>query len=235
MIFVTRLINKKIIAKDTMSFEFQKPYDFKFEPGQFILIKSIEGEKELQSVFSIASTPSEDNIMIAMRMRDSLFKNWLNSLNIDSEVEVNGPKGKFILPEVANKPIVFLAGGIGITPIRAMILHAFSKKFDDKIFLFYSNRTKEDIVFYEDFLRIKESNLIFIPTLTRENDLKNWNGEIGRINNDMIVKYVRDVRDCYYYIAGPPEFVNGMMEMVSNYNVKEEQIKKDIFTGYAKK
>jgi len=234
MNFITKLIAKKIIAKETMLFEFQKPDDFKYEPGQFILIRSVEQQKEYQGVFSIASTPSENNLMIAMRMRNSSFKNWLNSLNIGSEVEINGPKGKFILPGVSNKPIVFLAGGIGITPIRAMILHNFSKKPESEFFLFYSNRTRDDIAFYEDFLRIKGSNFIFIPTLTREKELRNWDGEIGRINNNMIEKYVKNVRNCYYYIAGPPEFVDGMIEIIRSYEIQEEQIKKDIFSGYAK-
>lgn len=232
MNYISKLIKKDIIAAETMAFEFEKPEGFKFEPGQFILIKSLNENNKIQAVFSIASTPYEPNIMIAMRMRNSLFKNWLKNLEIGSEIGINGPKGKFILPYFLDKPVVFLAGGIGITPIRSIILNCIYQKIPGNFFLFYSNRYFVDISFLNDFLKIRSPNFIFIPTLTREENLNNWKGEVGRINASMILKYVPEPSKCYCYIAGPSGFVNGMIELVKKFSVKDDQIRKDEFSGY---
>jgi predicted ferric reductase len=71
--------------------------------------------------FTIASSPTENFIMISTRIRDTLYKKRLASLEEGAKVKVRRPEGKFVLHEDYSKPAVFLSGGIGVTPFRSMI------------------------------------------------------------------------------------------------------------------
>lgn len=228
MIYEVRLKSKKEIAKGTMAFEFEKPQGFQFTAGQFIVVTlDIKETDERGNIrpFSIASVPYEKNIMIAMRMRDSAFKRHLKEMPLGTEVKIDGPKGFFTLPKKNDKPVVFLAGGIGITPVRSMILQAQHDKLSTKVFLFYSNRHKEDSAFLDEISDIK--NIKFIPTMTQDDK---WAGEHGRVNEEMISKYVKS--DALYYVVGPSAFIEAMMEILQKMGIEEDNIKSDEFVGY---
>ena len=120
------LKEKKVIAKETMSFVFEfGDKEFNFKPGQFIDI-SIEDPKYKDDkgnvrAFSIASSPLDNYLMIASRLTDSAMKKSLAELEIGSLVHVDGPLGSFKLHSDKKVPVVIITGGIGITPFRSII------------------------------------------------------------------------------------------------------------------
>ena len=83
-------------------------------------------------------------------MSDTAFKRVLKTMPLGTEVRIVGPFGSLILHQNADRPAVFLAGGIGITPFRSMLLQATEQKLPYHLILFYSNRRPEDAAFLEE-------------------------------------------------------------------------------------
>lgn len=213
---LVKLISKKEVAEKTMAFFFEKPKKFKFVPGQFI---EIYLNKKIYS-FSIASSPKEKELMITTRMRLSKFKNSLKKLKIGSLVKIDGPFGQFVLPQNKTIPIVLLAGGIGITPLRSMIKNSANRK----ITLFYSNRRTEDAAFLKELKTLQNRNFKLIATMTKENG--------KHINSKMIKNNVKDWRKAMYYAVGSTGFVQSMADMFSEIEIKLENVKTENFSGY---
>lgn len=237
------LKSKKQIAEGTMAFVFEKPEGFKFRAGQHIrmtLINPPETDSEGDSrFFSLASTPQEKDLLIAMRMRDTAFKRVLKNLQIGGKVKIqmrlDNPHGSFTLHEDASKPAVFIIGGIGIVPAYSMIKDATERKLSHKIFLFYSNRRSEDTPFLEELqsLAKRNSNFKLIATMTEmDKSARSWKGETGKIDLSMIKKYVDDLESPIYYISGLSDMVSAMKKMIIDTGVNEDNIHAEEFTGF---
>ncbi|MBI2049428.1 FAD-dependent oxidoreductase [Candidatus Roizmanbacteria bacterium] len=233
-----KLVKKLSIARDTMAFYFSKPPNFQFKPGQYLNMTLInpkytddEGNKRF---FTIASAPYEENIIIETRLRNTAFKKNLRTMQIGSIVEIKGPFGSFILHNDPQIPAVILSGGIGITPFRSIIYQASYDKLDHKIYLFYSNRTPKDAPNLENLedLEDKNSNFKLIPTMTKLKPSDIWNGERGYINKDMLAKYLDDLGKAIYYVAGPPNMVSGLLEILEDIGINSDNIRSEDFTGY---
>lgn len=237
--YFVKLITKKEIAKDTISFYFEKPDDFKFIPGQFVEIYLLKpkynDEKGLERHFSIASSPNEKELIFATRMRSSAFKNNLKEMVLGEEVKIKGPFGEFTLPEEKNIPLAFIAGGIGITPFRSMIKYIIEENLPYKITLFYSNHRPEESAFLEELQEFEGINRNFklIATMTQlENSLIPWSGLRGRINSKMIKDNLKDWHEAKYYIAGPPQMVQAIYSILLEMKIGYDQIKEESFGGY---
>jgi ferredoxin-NADP reductase len=237
--YIVKLIDRKEVAENTMSFYFEKPSEFQFKAGQYIevtLINPPETDKEGNGrAFSIASAPYENNLMVATRMRDTAFKRVIKNINLGSEIEIDGPYGSFTLHNDTSKPAVFLIGGIGITPARSIILDATKKNLPHKIYLFYSNRRPEDSAFLEELTDLEKENPNYklIATMTQiEKSTKKWTGETGYINIDMISKYIDDLVKPIYYIAGPPTMVTAMIKILEAAGINSDNIRNEEFAGY---
>ena len=118
--YQSTLLGRTEVAEGTMAFQFEKPRDFGFKAGQYIdltLSGSQAGSSNgLTHTFSIASSPSDEEILVMTRMRSTVFKQALSKLPLGSGVKIEGPMGSFSLHNNTSSPAVFLAGGIGIAP-----------------------------------------------------------------------------------------------------------------------
>lgn len=241
--FEIALKGKKQIAEGTMVFIFEKPEGFIFKAGQHLrmtLIKPPETDAEGDSrFFSLASTPQDPDIVIAMRMRDTAFKRILKNMQIGEKVFIQimlgVPHGAFALHDDSSRPAVFIVGGIGIVPAFSMIKDATEKKLPHKMFLFYSNRRPEDASFLEELQKLAEQNPSFklIATVTEaEKSTKSWRGETGFIDKSLLTKYVNDLQSPIYYVSGLSEMVSAMKTMLTDAGVKEDNIHAEEFTGF---
>jgi ferredoxin-NADP reductase/nitrite reductase/ring-hydroxylating ferredoxin subunit len=204
--------------------------------------------------FTIASSPTEDFIMISTRIRDTPYKKRLSSLEENTTiVKVRGPEGKFTLHEDYSKPAVFLSGGIGVTPFRSMIKYATDKQLPIKIVMFDSNRNQTNILYKKEFDECADinKNLKLVYTITEEEGGEEqpaqtssspsyskpvaWNGERGRIDKAMLTRYLsdNDITNSIFYICGPPGMVKAMQNLIQNeLQIQKENIKIEEFTGY---
>jgi len=228
------LKDKKEVAHNTYSFSFSKPEELTYKPGQSMRIWFHDDEES--RTFSIANAPNEKDLLFAMRIRDSKFKKRLASLSIGDEIEADGPFGeRFVLHGDASKGAVFIAGGIGITPLLSMLSYVTKERLSYKIVLFYSNRQKVDIAFLPELKRLEKENPNFklVLTLTKDFSKNNsWDGERGYINKEMLQKYISDLTKPFFYIAGPPMMVVGMKDTLEKAGVPSEHINTKKFSGY---
>src|SRR5690554_5154627 len=142
-----KLKSRKEVADNTMEFHLTKPQGFTFKPGQFADYTEInpsETDTEGDTRGFSLGAPYEEDIIFTTRMRDTAFKRNLKKMPIGTEVVFDGAYGSFTLQNNTKIPAVFLSGGIGITPIRSIILQATHDKTDHKVFLFYANKTPKD-------------------------------------------------------------------------------------------
>jgi ferredoxin-NADP reductase len=238
-IYKVKLKNKHEIAAGTMAFHFEKPEGFTYKAGQFgdytrINPSETDAEGNVRG-FSLASAPYEDEIMFATRMRDTAFKRYLKTMPIGTEFTLDAPYGSFILQNNTKIPAVFLAGGIGITPVRSIILQATHDKTAHTIFLFYANKTPRDAAFMNELLDAEKRNpnYTFVPSMTDKEKLnKDWNGETGFFTKEMLQKYIEDLMVPVYYIAGPATMVTSMRKMLNESGIDDDNIRTEEFSGY---
>jgi ferredoxin-NADP reductase len=241
-IFMARLSERHEVAENTMAFNFEKPAGWTYKAGQFVDITLLnppetdaEGNKR---GFSISSAPQEPTIMVTTRLRDTAFKRVLRKMPLDSEVRIEGPFGNLTLQKNSARPAVLLAGGIGITPFRSIIVSATKEKLARRIFLFYSNRRPEDSAFLQELqaLETQNANFKLIATMTEvEKSARPWKGELGMIDYKMLDRHLKAVTSPegpIYFIAGPPQMVRDLQTMLTNAGVDTDDIRTEEFSGY---
>ncbi len=236
----TPLRDRREIAVGTMAFYFQRPAGFEFRAGQSVdvtLIDPPETDAEGNTrPFSIASAPYDTgDLMIATRMRNTAFKRVLKTMPLGTAVRIEGPSGSFILHNNANKPAVFLIGGIGITPVLSIVRQATHENKPHQLFLFYSNRRPEDAAFLDVLSDVARHNrkFHFTPSMTEtEKSQQSWSGETGFIDQAMVSRYFNNMQQPIYYMAGPPAMVAAMRRMLVRAGVDEDNIRTEEFSGY---
>jgi ferredoxin-NADP reductase len=233
------LVDRERIANDTMAFWFHKTGPgFEFRAGQhadFAFVRPYQGiEGDYSRTFSIASSPGDkDPVMIAMRMRKTAFKSALRTAALGTKFIVSRPRGSFTLHADFTRPAVFLAGGIGIAPIRSILLCATQERLPHKLYLFYSNREADDAAFIEEFegMHARNPNFILVPTLTGNRTLA-WPYEKGHVNRDMLTRYLCGLNGPVYYIAGPSGMVMAMTDLLRASGVSYDDMKTEEFGEY---
>ena len=238
-IYKTILRRKEEIADGTMAFHFEKPGGFAFKAGQFgdfTLINPVETDAEGNTRgFSLASAPYEDTLMFATRMRDTAFKRVLKAMEIGTAVSLDAPYGSFTLHNNPRIPAVFLTGGIGITPVRSIVLQAAHDSLPHKTLVFDSNRKPEDSAFLNELVEAQQinPNYIFIATMTEmEKSGTKWDGETGYITKAMLEKHVGDLTLPIYYLAGPASMVAAMRKTLNEAGVDDDNMRTEEFSGY---
>ena len=238
-IYKVKLKAREEIAAGTMAFHFEKPEGFVYKAGQFAdytLINPSETDAEGNTRgFSLASAPYEDDLMLATRMRDTAFKRVLKTMALGTELTLDAPYGSFTLHNNAAIPAVFVTGGIGVTPVRSIVLQALRGQLAQRIFVFDSNKRPEDAAFLDDLMKPHEKNphYTFVGTMTAmEKSNREWHEETGHITKAMLSKYINDLTLPIYYIAGPRGMVAAMRKTLSESGVNDDNIRTEEFTGY---
>lgn len=232
-----KLKSRKEVANNTMMFHFTKPEDFTFKAGQFAdytLIDPPTTDSEGDTRGFSLGAPYEEDIIFTTRMRDTAFKNNMKKMPIGTEVVFDGAYGSFTLQNNTKIPAVFLSGGIGITPIRSIVLQATHDKTDHEIFLFYANKTPKDTAFLDELEAAEKENPNFklIASMTDEKNSKDWKGETGYFTKEMLKKYIGDLSRPIYYISGPASMVKSIRKTLNEADINDDNIRTEEFSGY---
>ena len=248
----------KIEGTDVISFRFNQELDklevnktpslFEYTAGQYAYfnLHDVHGDpNDSTRHFTISSSPAENFIMLSTKIRDSAYKQRLSILEVGDKINVSAPEGEFILPADYSKPLIFLSGGIGVTPFRSMLNYATEKQLPLKIIMFDSNKNQQNILFkkeFDDWTALNE-NIKIVYTLSDDKSEGNnnfgteeeWNGEKGRIDKKMILKHVdtNTLNDAIFYICGPPDMLKSMQSLLEKeLEIPKDRIKIEEFTGY---
>lgn len=235
---VSKIQEKLKIAPDMVDFIFPLKRKLAFSPGQYMewtLPHRNPDSRGNRRYFTIASSPTEDTLRLGVKFypNGSSYKKEMLSVSVTPIVGAQ-PGGDFILPKDTRQKLVFIAGGIGVTPFRSMIKYLIDKKQPRPIILFYSNKIADEIVYLDIFSQAeKELGIRTVYTLTDMKSIPaNWQGQTGRINAKMIAKEVPDFMERIFYLSGPHAMVTSYEEILKTMGIPRKQIKTDYFPGY---
>jgi ferredoxin-NADP reductase len=233
-----RIKEKREVAKGTLLVTFDLlGEEVDFTPGQYFFVTlpdvGHQDEKGLRRHITVVTSPNEKGVLgFATRMRDSAFKRSLGELPVGTEVEVEPPKGDFALPADDSRPLVLVAGGIGITVFRSMLRYIREERLPYRVALIYSNRDRESTTFLDE-LREREKeipNFRLILTMTQDSS---WEGEARKIDAQFFKDYLEeDLNQYTFLVAGPPGMVEGMQEALADAGVEEQNIVAERYSGY---
>jgi ferredoxin-NADP reductase len=230
-----RFVRRVSEAEDTASFHFEPDSALPFVAGQYLrymLPHSDPDDRGSIRSFTIASAPSEPLLQLTTRLsnQSSSFKHALAELAPGAVVDVDGPHGRFVYNE-NDRPAVFIAGGIGITPFRAMLGELAATRRPANLTLLYSNATP-DIPFQTYFKNLVAvwPELRVVYTVTRPSGA--WRGPTGRIDAEFIQHHVPHATEADYYVCGPTALVDAMRALLKESGVDGSRIQDEGFPGY---
>ncbi|SRR5581483_4539897 len=231
MIARVKVLQSRRLTPTTHAIRIERPRGFEFRPVQFVGLEIETDEGSVEYPMSMASSPTRDWIEFGARVASgSPWKRAFAALRPGDTVEIDGPYGRFVLDET--RPAVFVAGGIGITPLKGMMEYATDKALPLDITLLYSNRTPEEIAFREeiDALAARNPRLRVVHTLTRA--AAGWAGRVGRIDEALLREAAKGLRDPAFYVCGLPAMVEDMERHLAAMGVPPARVVSEEFYGY---
>jgi ferredoxin-NADP reductase len=233
-----KIKDKREVAKGTLMVEFDLlGQEVGFTPGQYFWVTLLDppydDDKGPRRHITVVTSPNDRGVLgLATRVRDSAFKRSLAELPVGTEVDVEQPKGDFLLPKDTEQEYVFIAGGIGITVFRSMLRYIAEEGLPHRVTLVYSNRDRESTAFLDELQQLESAlpNLRLVLTMTDDPD---WDGEKRRIDADMLRDHLEgDLETFTYLIAGPPPMVEAVAGVLQEAGVPEDQVRPERFSGY---
>lgn len=212
---------------DSFTLHLEKKDGMKFEAGQFCFIR-INGQKlYARHPFTVSSAPSQDQFSFTIKLAGR-FTKIAKDLKEGDIVIIDGPFGKFTPSKNSEgKELVFFAGGVGITPFISILREAILKNSNQKITLFYASRTEKDLIFKDEIDEINKDWFKKVYFLSRE-DKKTEGFETGYFTEELIKKYVPNIKDTHCYICGPEPMKNMLVPQLKNLGVTST-FKEDFF------
>jgi ferredoxin-NADP reductase len=221
-----KLLEVKKEISDVWSFVFKPDNFLVWKPGQYLryhIDDPSADERGENRFFTISTAPFEKYPQITTRIAplSSSFKKKLFDLNIGQEITAFGPNGNFLLDDPKQKSVM-IAGGIGITPFRSILVDLHYQKLPINITLLYANKTNE-IVFQEELEKIATQN--------QEFKIQYFIGE-NRLTDSSIQSLSFDLKSTIFYISGPEMMMKSFVQILENLGVPPENIRHDFFPGY---
>jgi ferredoxin-NADP reductase len=233
-----KIKEKREVAKGTLLVLFDLGgAGLDYRPGQYFWVELLDppfqDEKGARRHISVVTSPTEPGVIgLCTRLRESAFKRSLADLPLGAEVEIEQPKGDFVLPEESSRPLVFVAGGIGITTFRSMLRYIQDKRLGHQVTLIYSNRDRASAAFLDELEEIERANPNVRLILTMTED-ESWPGERRRIDAAFFREYLGDdLNDATYMVAGPPGMAKAASAELETAGVEQQLIATDSFSGY---
>lgn len=211
-------------AGNAVTFIFESKQPIGWEAGQYMTLTLPDvSPSNNERTFTISSAPYEKHLQITTRITDSVFKQRLNSLKPGEQIEADQFGGDFVWQE-RKEPIVFVAGGIGITPFHSMLLQRHHDNKPLNVTLLYSNRD-EHIPFQAIFDKLAKQHPEF--------HIHYVIGE--RLDALKMQKLVPKLNNAFVYISGPEPMVDAFEAMLTGIGMSKDQLKQDWFPGYTDK
>ncbi len=234
------LSEKRQLADGMYEFIFHATPKMSYIPGQYLewtLPHASSDSRGNRRYFTIASSPTESDIKLGVRILEkesSSFKRKLLSLKKGDSLTASQLAGDFTLPKDTSKKLVFIAGGIGITPFRSILQYLLDTNQKRDITLFYTAPSPQEFAYKEIFEKAQQNLAIkIIYIITRpENVPKGWPGKTGRISEQMIKDEVSDYKDRLFYLSGPNAMVDSYKKLLTDMGISRKNLISDYFPGF---
>jgi glycine betaine catabolism B len=221
------------IVSDTpfvKTYWFSPEKKLRYSPGQFIEVKLPHQHDNRGDArwLTLSSSPTEKlhAFSITHSTKSSSFKRTALELDSGSEFLISDALGDFTLPMDTTIPIVFVAGGIGITPFRSMVKYLYDTKEQRKVSLISVARN-DPLIFSEVFSKFSFEHHQHIQTNAKTPDRSKIQKMISKFIDQSVLS-----DDTFYYIAGPESFVIDIRNNMLTNKINELQLITDSFHGY---
>ncbi len=223
-------LKKKIeLAPYIYDFVFESSEKLKFTAGQYL--EWTFGHKNTDDrgnrrYFTIASSPTESEIRIGVKFNEkgSSYKREMLEMKLGDKIVAGQLAGDFTLKKDTKEKIVFIAGGIGITPFRSIVKYLIDTGEKRDIILIYCEKSSKEMIYkdiFEKAVKKMKINLVYYET-----DKK------GHIDSKTIQEKIPDLKERTFYLSGPHGMVTSFEEMLANFKLPKKQIKVDYFPGF---
>ncbi len=192
---------------------------FKIHSGQFMIFRFLKKGYWLQAhPFSLSMMPDGKNLRITVKNVGD-FTSRIQEIAVGTKILIDGPYGVFMdLFGISNK-VLFIAGGIGITPVRSLMEEMVQRGRD--VVLLYSNRSEKDIVFGHEIQEVIDGRAKVVNVISDEPEFK---GERGRLDEEKIRRLTPDVAEREIYLCGPPPMMEAIIQILKSLGVPERRI-----------
>lgn len=224
------------ISDRVYNYVFRPEKAFSFIPGQYMewtLAGVPYDSRGNRRTLTIASSPTENNVQIGVKFVDksSAYKATLARLEIGDTIYASQLAGNFTLDAAPKDKLVFIAGGIGITPFRSMIKYLVDTHQSRDITLVYIVPALSELAYEKDFKAAQRYGVRLVPVVTRE--ATSVAGVMnGKFSKEMLLTIVPDFAERTFYISGPSAMVDASKGYLRDLRVPQAQIKTDHFSGY---
>lgn len=215
---------------DIRTFRMGRPEGFTFKAGQFVAIRVRADGREYVRCYSVSSSPAARGHLEISVKRLGVVSGALHAtVRPGSMMSVKAPVGAFVYPAGEDRPIVLIAGGVGITPLMSMLRHAVDEEPMRPVTLFYSAKTQEDIAFYDE-LRLLNRRHAQVRVCFAITD-----GEAprecfpGHINEALLTAIAPDLAHASCFVCGPPPMIEAMTAALTSVGVPRGQVHFEIF------
>lgn len=225
-----RLLDIETVRPHIRTFYFERPPQYHYTAGQFIDLvvpHNAPDDRGTSRQYTLFSSPTEDRLAISSKFdlqRPSTYKQALLGLKPGDLVHISEAMGDFVLPLDERIPIVFVAGGIGITPVRSIARWLTDTEARRDIELHYMVSRNEDAVFVDD---------LQAAGITADMRITGPAGNRNRLDAATLLHSIAKPDDAMFYIAGASSMVDDMKNGLRRTGVRPYQIVTDSFLGYS--
>jgi Na+-transporting NADH:ubiquinone oxidoreductase subunit F len=235
--YVCKCVDITDLTHDIKQFRFElsEPETIDYVPGQYIQLLApvyVKGGEEVYRAYSMSSDPADKHIIetIIKLVPGGICTTYcFEYLGVGDEVRVNGPYGDFRLSDT-EAPIVFIAGGSGMAPVKCMLHHMKNTHSRRRTtYYFGANSVRE--LFLLDEMKAFESELAdfhFVPVVAAPEDGENWNGQVGLVT-EVVQRNLKNAAECEAYLCGSPGMIDAGIEVLKKLGMNEERIFYDKF------
>ncbi len=228
-----RFDHKHEEANGIVSLYFEPLEPYQHIAGQFIEINLRHSKPDSRGIrrwFTLSSAPEDKLLSITTRFagkNSSSFKRAFTALQPGTELSFSPPEGDFCLPSDASTKLVFVAGGIGITPVHSMVKHLLKTKEQRDVRLIYGVNTLDDVLFMNVFDTYQAD-----VELVVSDPPENWEGANGHVTAEQIISATRNTDSYLVYLSGPEPMVEKLDADLKSAGITSKYIKTDFFPGY---
>jgi len=228
-----RFDHKTEVAPGIVSLFFEPLEPYRHIAGQFVEINLQHAHPDSRGIrrwFTLSSAPEEPLLSITTRYtgkNNSSFKRSFANLHKDTVLSFSPPEGDFTLPRDRHTKLIFVAGGIGVTPIHSMVNHLLLTGEQRDVRLIYGVNTLQDAIFMEVFDEYQADVELVVA-----NPDKDWQGATGFITADTVLAATQSSNDYLVYLSGPEPMIEKLYKELTAAGVSGKRIKTDYFPGY---
>lgn len=201
--------------------------EVEFQAGQYIQldIPGVEGRR----AFSIANSPKGANhVELHVRLVDQGKGTTYihNELKIGDELKFSAPYGQFFVRKSQSKPMIFIAGGTGLSSPKSMIDELLAEGCTENIFLFHGVCSQQDLYYEEYFTNLEKEheNFTYVAALSEKLDCDEWMGEEGFIHEAAERYFSGSFAGHQAYLCGPPPMIEASIKALMKGRLFENDI-----------